>query len=538
MGMMPGTHDLRPGRRRRLADQERDQEVPRRVRGLHQADQSRRAGWSPTPSPPCQIVGSPLMPSHVIVDGQEIEIGADERLNCIEAARRAGKEIPHYCWHPGLSVVASCRMCLIETGHARRRHRQDHDGAEARAGLPDAGQGRHGDRHREPAREGRAGPASRRRCSSTTRSTARSATRRASACCRTTTSSTARPSGGPTCIPSRAASATSGPTVTLFVDRCIMCTRCVRFTREVSGTSELMVTSRGAKEEIDVFPGLPARQQALRQRGRPLPGGGARRQGLPLPAAGLVPEARGERLRRLLGRLLDPHRAQPGHGLPAQAPRESRTSTSGGCATRAATAGTTSTIRRGCSTPAAAARRAARPRCGRRRLRGGRVGRRGDEAPRRPQGRRPAGRGRLADAHGRRGLDALRGRPVDRPAGVPAPSATCPSSVPTRRSRAGSRSAPRNARIARGVEAVVALFDPAVPLVGRPAWPTSRAGKADAAWITAGYPRARGSTTRRPPTFAEPRATSSCRISSIRRWRSSPPGGCPPRASPSGRAPG
>jgi len=52
----------------------------------------------------------------VIVDGQEIEIGADERLNCIEAARRAGKEIPHYCWHPGLSVVASCRMCLIETG--------------------------------------------------------------------------------------------------------------------------------------------------------------------------------------------------------------------------------------------------------------------------------------------------------------------------------------------------------------------------------------------------------------------------------------
>ena len=36
-----------------------------------------------------------------------------------------------------------------------------------------------------------------------------------------------------------------------------MCTRCVRFTREVAGTAELMVTSRGAKEEIDVFPGHP-----------------------------------------------------------------------------------------------------------------------------------------------------------------------------------------------------------------------------------------------------------------------------------------
>ena len=52
----------------------------------------------------------------VIVDGREIEFAANERLNCIEAARRAGVEIPHYCWHPGLSVVASCRMCLIETG--------------------------------------------------------------------------------------------------------------------------------------------------------------------------------------------------------------------------------------------------------------------------------------------------------------------------------------------------------------------------------------------------------------------------------------
>lgn len=48
-----------------------------------------------------------------------------------------------------------------------------------------------------------------------------------------------------------------GPHVYLYSDRCIMCTRCVRFTREVSGTSELMVLGRGNKEEIDVFPGVP-----------------------------------------------------------------------------------------------------------------------------------------------------------------------------------------------------------------------------------------------------------------------------------------
>jgi NADH-quinone oxidoreductase subunit G len=37
-------------------------------------------------------------------------------LNAIEAARQAGKFIPHYCYHPKLSVVGNCRMCLIETG--------------------------------------------------------------------------------------------------------------------------------------------------------------------------------------------------------------------------------------------------------------------------------------------------------------------------------------------------------------------------------------------------------------------------------------
>ena len=47
-----------------------------------------------------------------------------------------------------------------------------------------------------------------------------------------------------------------GPHVLLYADRCIMCTRCVRFTREITGTNELLVQGRGSHEEIDVFPGL------------------------------------------------------------------------------------------------------------------------------------------------------------------------------------------------------------------------------------------------------------------------------------------
>jgi len=45
--------------------------------------------------------------------------------------------------------------------------------------------------------------------------------------------------------------------ITLFTDRCIMCSRCVRFTREISGTAELTVTQRGEHAEIDIFPGEP-----------------------------------------------------------------------------------------------------------------------------------------------------------------------------------------------------------------------------------------------------------------------------------------
>jgi len=32
----------------------------------------------------------------------------------IQAARRAGLDIPHFCWHPQLSVPGNCRICMVE----------------------------------------------------------------------------------------------------------------------------------------------------------------------------------------------------------------------------------------------------------------------------------------------------------------------------------------------------------------------------------------------------------------------------------------
>ena len=50
----------------------------------------------------------------VNVDGRDVVV--PKGTNVIEAARQLGIEIPHYCYHPKLSVVGNCRMCLIEMG--------------------------------------------------------------------------------------------------------------------------------------------------------------------------------------------------------------------------------------------------------------------------------------------------------------------------------------------------------------------------------------------------------------------------------------
>ena len=48
----------------------------------------------------------------ITIDGTVIEVA--EGTNVVAAAESVGKEIPHYCYHPGLSVAGNCRMCLVE----------------------------------------------------------------------------------------------------------------------------------------------------------------------------------------------------------------------------------------------------------------------------------------------------------------------------------------------------------------------------------------------------------------------------------------
>jgi len=51
---------------------------------------------------------------NVQIDGNWIQVPRGTRM--IEACRQAGKEVPHYCYHPKLSSPGNCRMCLVQMG--------------------------------------------------------------------------------------------------------------------------------------------------------------------------------------------------------------------------------------------------------------------------------------------------------------------------------------------------------------------------------------------------------------------------------------
>ena len=43
-----------------------------------------------------------------------IEITVEPGTLLLDACAQAGIDIPHYCYHPALSLVATCRMCMVE----------------------------------------------------------------------------------------------------------------------------------------------------------------------------------------------------------------------------------------------------------------------------------------------------------------------------------------------------------------------------------------------------------------------------------------
>jgi NADH-quinone oxidoreductase subunit G len=52
------------------------------------------------------------------VDGVEHQVVAG--TNLVDALAKIGKEVPHYCYHPKLTIAGNCRMCLVELGSPMR----------------------------------------------------------------------------------------------------------------------------------------------------------------------------------------------------------------------------------------------------------------------------------------------------------------------------------------------------------------------------------------------------------------------------------
>ncbi len=181
----------------------------------------------------------------ITIDGKELRV--PKGMNLIEAAKLAGVEIPHYCYHPHLSVAGNCRMCqvriegmpkmeiacntMVRDGLKVQTHMSSKEVKDSQAATLEfilinhpldctvcdqAGHCKLQDYHFEY---------------------------------------NARPSRFIEEKESKVKAEPLGPTVMLDGERCIMCTRCIRFCDEVTGTSELGMLNRGDRSVISIAPG-------------------------------------------------------------------------------------------------------------------------------------------------------------------------------------------------------------------------------------------------------------------------------------------
>jgi NADH-quinone oxidoreductase subunit G len=192
------------------------------------------------------------MPDKVTITINGRECKAAPGRTVLQTALDNGIYIPHFCWHPGLSIAGNCRICAVEVEGAPKLviscNEQVRDGMvihtdsekvlRARASVLEfllinhpldcsvcdkAGecvlQNYTYDHGRFP---GRASTDSRMRL--------------------------------PKIVPTTKELSSK---IWIWANRCIHCSRCVRFCNEIAGTGELTFTKRGAHTEIDCHPGRP-----------------------------------------------------------------------------------------------------------------------------------------------------------------------------------------------------------------------------------------------------------------------------------------
>ncbi len=179
------------------------------------------------------------------IDGQEVKVAPGTTL--IKAAQKLSKDIPHFCYHEGLSVVGQCRMCFVEIEGAPKL---------ATACSTPVGEG---------MKIHTASPKVKAGQNSTLEFTLLNHPLDCPICDR----------GGECKLQDytyeygpplsrlyddkvlREKHKAVSQQIILDQERCILCTRCVRFSSEVDGRAELVVNNRGNANVIDVFENRP-----------------------------------------------------------------------------------------------------------------------------------------------------------------------------------------------------------------------------------------------------------------------------------------
>ncbi|MDO8462020.1 MAG: 2Fe-2S iron-sulfur cluster-binding protein [Deltaproteobacteria bacterium] len=180
----------------------------------------------------------------VTIDEKVVDV--PEGTNLIEAARLGGIEVPHYCYHPKLSVAGNCRMCLVEI--EKQPKLQIACNTKVAEGMVVKTQNPRVEKARRSVLE---------------------------------FILINHPIDCPICDQAgecklqeyymkhdlavsrfpieekvhKDKAVDLGPWVMLDMERCILCTRCVRFCQEVAEVNELCVSERGDHSTLTTFPG-------------------------------------------------------------------------------------------------------------------------------------------------------------------------------------------------------------------------------------------------------------------------------------------
>ena len=184
------------------------------------------------------------------IDGEPVEYEPGEKV--LSAALRCGKIIPHYCYHPGMSIVATCRMCLVDVidlGNGRPAPKlQTACSVDATAGMKI-------ETFNQKVEEGRKlvnefllinHPLDCPICDQ-------------SGECTLQDYSFKYGSGKSEMDYSKRVNGWRdiGTFVALERNRCIQCSRCDRFTREITGTNEFGMFNRGHELAVDTYTDRP-----------------------------------------------------------------------------------------------------------------------------------------------------------------------------------------------------------------------------------------------------------------------------------------